>query len=95
MGRSTFKNHPSTLNFYFSREICLRLFLLKMEKPEAAQENPVNPKKIRHRRKQLYNNIKTQLEFYFSDSNLAKDRFIREKTKENDGGKFCFSNVFL
>lgn len=62
------------------------------EKPETPQEHTQDTeqkfKKARHRKKQIYTKIRKQLEFYFSDSNLAKDRFLSEKAKENDGGKF-------
>lgn len=33
-------------------------------------------KKGRHRKKQLYNSIMHQIEFYFSDSNITKDKFL-------------------
>lgn len=35
-------------------------------------------KKHRHRKKQLYSSILQQMEFYFSDSNLTKDRFLSQ-----------------
>lgn len=34
------------------------------------------PKRPRNRKKHLYNTILQQMEFYFSDANLAKDRFL-------------------
>lgn len=41
-----------------------------------------NPRKrVRHRKKQLYENILKQIEFYFSDANLTKDRFLGELVK--------------
>ncbi|CAH1365955.1 la-related protein 7-like [Tenebrio molitor] len=40
-------------------------------------------KKGRHRKKQLYNSILQQMEFYFSDSNLSKDRFLAQSVKKN------------
>lgn len=36
------------------------------------------PKKSRHRKKHLYHTILQQMEFYFSDSNLSKDRFLSQ-----------------
>ncbi|XP_072938815.1 la-related protein 7-like [Epargyreus clarus] len=33
-------------------------------------------KRVRHRKKQLYENILKQIEFYFSDANLSKDRYL-------------------
>ncbi|XP_059049576.1 la-related protein 7 [Achroia grisella] len=38
-------------------------------------------KRVRHRKKQLYENILKQMEFYFSDANIAKDRFLGELVK--------------
>ncbi|XP_052754754.1 la-related protein 7 [Galleria mellonella] len=38
-------------------------------------------KRVRHRKKQLYENILKQMEFYFSDANLTKDRFLGELIK--------------
>lgn len=35
-------------------------------------------KKGRHRKKQLFSTILHQMEFYFSDSNLSKDRFLSQ-----------------
>lgn len=40
-------------------------------------------KKGRHRKKQLYNSILQQMEFYFSDSNLTKDRFLTQLIKDD------------
>ncbi|KAJ0175419.1 hypothetical protein K1T71_008578 [Dendrolimus kikuchii] len=45
-------------------------------------KNDTSPKKrVRHRKKQLYENILKQMEFYFSDANLSKDRFLGEQVK--------------
>lgn len=42
-------------------------------------------KKGRHRKKQLYNSIMQQMEFYFSDSNLSKDKFLLPLVEKNPG----------
>lgn len=42
-------------------------------------------KKSRKRKKQLFNQIRQQIEFYFSDANLSKDRFLK-KLMEKDSG---------
>ncbi|XP_072375387.1 la-related protein 7 [Diabrotica undecimpunctata] len=49
-------------------------------------------KKGRHRKKLLYNSILQLMEFYFSDSNLAKDRFLSQLISENP---FVDINIFL
>ncbi|XP_061730063.1 la-related protein 7 isoform X2 [Cydia pomonella] len=38
-------------------------------------------KRMRHRKKLLYDKILKQMEFYFSDANLTKDRFLGELVK--------------
>ncbi|CAG9785441.1 unnamed protein product [Diatraea saccharalis] len=40
-------------------------------------------KRIRHRKKNLYEKILKQMEFYFSDANLSKDRFLGELIKND------------
>ncbi|XP_014360764.2 la-related protein 7 [Papilio machaon] len=46
-------------------------------KQESKLEN-IPRKRIRHRKRQLYDNIIKQMEFYFSDANLSKDRYLNE-----------------
>ncbi|PSN46580.1 hypothetical protein C0J52_13849 [Blattella germanica] len=41
-------------------------------------ESDITSKRVRHRKKQLYKDIRKQMEFYFSDANLTKDRFLGE-----------------
>lgn len=48
-------------------------------------------KKGRHRKKQLYSSIMQQMEFYFSDSNLTKDRFLSKLISENPCKYQCFN----
>lgn len=43
-----------------------------------ASSSEKDKKSARHRKKKFYNEIRQQLEFYFGDANLAKDRFTRE-----------------
>lgn len=45
--------------------------------------NATSSKHARHRKKQKYNLIRKQVEFYFGDSNLAKDRFLKQKIDED------------
>lgn len=40
-------------------------------------------KRVRHRKKQIYENIMKQMEFYFSDANLSKDRFLGDLVKND------------
>ncbi|KAB0792205.1 hypothetical protein PPYR_14164 [Photinus pyralis] len=50
-----------------------------MDNEHNVDENHENSqKKGRHRKKQLYKSILQQMEFYFSDSNLAKERFLSQ-----------------
>lgn len=54
-----------------------------MGEGECEQLSEEQPKKSRHRKKHLYNTILQQMEFYFSDSNLAKDRFLSQLLSES------------
>lgn len=40
-------------------------------------------KKLWHGKKQIYEKLQSQMEFYFSNSNLAKDRFMSKLTQED------------
>ncbi|XP_014276753.1 la-related protein 7 [Halyomorpha halys] len=52
---------------------------MEVENPESE-----NVPKKRGRKKQLYKNILSQMEFYFSASNLAKDRWLSKKLQEEN-----------
>lgn len=55
-----------------------------------------NEKKYRQRNKQRRNAIRQQLEFYFSDSNLSKDRYLSQLIKNSpDSCKFRDFYFFL
>ncbi|XP_055385485.1 GATA zinc finger domain-containing protein 4-like [Condylostylus longicornis] len=40
-------------------------------------------KHVRHRKRKLYNQVREQMEFYFSDANLTKDRFLMQIIRED------------
>lgn len=47
------------------------------------------PKTIRRRKKQMFEAIRERMEFYFSDSNLQKDRWLSQLIS-NDPGKIIY-----
>jgi RNA recognition motif-containing protein len=50
---------------------------------EDGQGDGVSPKKVCYRKRQLYKTIRKQMEFYFSDANLTKDRFLGNLIRED------------
>ncbi|XP_052866951.1 la-related protein 7 [Anopheles cruzii] len=48
----------------------------KQTPTKSATKDNDDKKKGRHRKKHTYNAIRTQIEFYFSDANLSKDRYM-------------------
>lgn len=47
--------------------------------PMTAEDEQTKPlKKVRRRKLQLFKNLRDQMEFYFGDSNLMKDRFLSQ-----------------
>ncbi|XP_066305191.1 la-related protein 7-like isoform X1 [Branchiostoma lanceolatum] len=55
------------------------------EQKDAGKDQPVEKKK-RKRDKKLQNAVREQMEFYFSDANLHRDRFLKkEMEKEKEG----------
>jgi len=57
---------------------------ISTENKESSVEN-LKMKKTRRRKKALHTSIKNQMEFYFSDANLSKDRFMQNAIKEGSG----------
>lgn len=52
------------------------------------ENEAANCKHHRKRKKQFYNAIRNQMEFYFGDANLSKDRFLKKLIAEDP----CKSN---
>lgn len=46
--------------------------------------NQTEKSHYRKRKKQFFNKIRKQMEFYFGDANLSKDRFLKKLLGEND-----------
>ncbi|XP_065307976.1 la-related protein 7 [Dermacentor albipictus] len=51
-------------------------------------------RKVRRRKKKLFKSIRDQMEFYFSDANLRKDRYMNELVMKDDEG-YVDLEVFL
>lgn len=61
--------------------------LKKMTSEVVEEDQTTKPeKKIRRRKRKLYKAILTQMEFYFSDSNLRKDKFLLNIIENNANG---------
>lgn len=55
-------------------------------KAESRAKNKETEKKKRSRVKQLLADVKKQVEFWFGDVNLHKDRFLRKVMEESEDG---------
>lgn len=60
-----------------------------------AKSSNLHHRNHRKRKKQYFNTIRHQMEFYFSDANLAKDRFLNkllavDPCKFHNKMKSCF-----
>lgn len=51
-------------------------------------------RKVRRRKKKLFKSIRDQMEFYFSDANLRKDRYMNELVMKDDEG-YVELEIFL
>lgn len=58
-------------------------------------EQEVTHKRVRQRKRQLYTNIRAQMEFYFSDSNLSKDRFLSQLIQDDPCKYIIWKYEFL
>lgn len=64
----------------------------KAVEEESTEQKKEREKKKRSRVKQVLADIAKQVDFWFGDVNLHKDRFLREQIeKSRDGCKFTFS----
>lgn len=60
------------------------------EEMETTPDKNTPSKKPRKRKKQMYNEIRQQMEFYFSDANLSKDRYLKKLIADDPGRIFYF-----
>lgn len=58
---------------------------------ETQNAEPKAPKRIRKRKKRQINGIRQQMEFYFSDGNLSKDRYLKQLVA-NDPSKLFYKS---
>lgn len=65
----------------------------------AAAAEPSNKKEMekkkRSRVKQLLSEVKKQVEFWFGDVNLSKDRFLKKLMEESDSGCKKLSILYM
>lgn len=59
---------------------------------ESSEEN--SKSKGRQRKKLLYKTVREQMEFYFSDANLSKDRYLRQLVEDDPCEFYLQSPMF-
>ncbi|XP_074648008.1 la-related protein 7-like [Tubulanus polymorphus] len=64
----------------------IRKWALIRIRMEVHEKKDGDKKKYKKRMKKLYSQIKDQMEFYFSDANISKDRFLGKLVHENSAG---------
>jgi len=59
---------------------------------ESVEENILKSSlnRVRKRKKQLYTDLKKQMEFYLSDANLRKDRFFGNLMQTSQCKLYCY-----
>lgn len=66
--------------------LCFSGRMIDGRRAEADLRNQETEKKKRSRVKQLLADVKKQVEFWFGDVNLHKDRFLRKVMEESEDG---------
>ncbi|XP_017006136.2 la-related protein 7 [Drosophila takahashii] len=56
---------------------------LKAKEPATEEATPAKKDGGRKRKRHLFNSIRSQMEFYFGDANLSKDRFLRRYVEQD------------
>lgn len=57
-----------------------------MEEMNLIEAESEQKRHIRHRKKELFRKIRSQMEFYFSNSNLSHDRYTAQLIKASEQG---------
>ncbi|PIK48279.1 putative la-related protein 7 isoform X2 [Apostichopus japonicus] len=75
--------YQSVLETYIVNACCAGFLMASSKRASLSSIGSIDEKKRRTRRRKLQASLCSQVEFYFSDANLRKDRFINQEIKKS------------